>query len=75
MEDDVGVAVRVERGPEGDEVDAGVGQVLAQDVEVVAVGEDVGGELGHRSPRAGPAGIGRRQSSSGSKRLKLIIGP
>jgi len=42
FEDDVVVAVRVERGVEVDQVDAGVGQVAAQDVEVVAVGEDVG---------------------------------
>ncbi|MDP3984333.1 MAG: DUF4160 domain-containing protein [Acidimicrobiia bacterium] len=32
LEDDVGVAVRVERGVEVDQVDAGVGQVAAQDV-------------------------------------------
>jgi len=31
------------------QVDAGVGEVAVQDVEVVAVVEDVGGELGHRS--------------------------
>src|SRR3990172_1692263 len=49
-EDDVVVAVRVEGRVEVDQVDGGIGQVATQDVEVVAVVEDVGGEVGHRSP-------------------------
>ena len=34
---------------EVDKVDGGIGQVATQDVEVVAVVGDVGGEVGHRS--------------------------
>ena len=46
--DDVVVAVRVEGRVEVDQVDGGIGQGATQDVEVVAVGEDVGGECRHR---------------------------
>jgi hypothetical protein len=50
-EDDVVVAIGVEGRVELNQVDGGSGLVATQDVEVVAVGEDVGGEGGHRSPR------------------------
>src|SRR6266540_1425475 len=46
-EDDVGVAIRVRRRVEVDQVDCRIGQVATQDVEVVAVVEEVGGEVGH----------------------------
>jgi hypothetical protein len=46
-EDDVEVAVGVERRVKLNQVDGGSGQVATQDVEVVAVGEDVGGEVRH----------------------------
>jgi hypothetical protein len=50
-EDDVVVAIGVEGRVEVDQVDGGIGQVATQDVEVVAVVEDVGlrrplGDLG-----------------------------
>jgi len=48
-EDDVVVAVGVEGRVEVDQVDGGIGQVATQDVEVVAVIEDVGGEVSHGS--------------------------
>jgi hypothetical protein len=40
-EDDVVVAIRVEGRVEVDQVDGGIGQIATQDVEVVAVVEDV----------------------------------
>jgi hypothetical protein len=46
------VAVGVEGRVEGDQVDGGIGQVATQDVEVVAVVEDVGGEVGHSASAA-----------------------
>jgi len=46
-EDDVIVAVAVEGRVEVDQVNGGIGHVATQDVEVVAVVEDVGGEVGH----------------------------
>jgi hypothetical protein len=49
-EDDVVFAVRVERWIEVDQVDRGVRNVSAQAVEVVAVVEDVGGEVRYWSP-------------------------
>jgi len=56
-EDDVVVAIRVEGRVEVDQVDRGIGQVATQDVEVVAVVADVGGEVSHRSPaRCGSGG-------------------
>jgi hypothetical protein len=61
-EDDVVVAVGVEGRVEVDQVDAGIGQVATQDVEVVAVVEDVGGEVGYRSPA--------RCGSEGSRRVE-----
>jgi hypothetical protein len=48
-EDDVVVAIRVEGRVEVDQVDGGIGQVATQDIEVVAVVEDIGGEVSHRS--------------------------
>src|SRR6266540_6136527 len=54
-DDDVVVAVRVEGRVEGDQVHGGSGQVATQDVEVVAVVEDVGV---HRSAR-GVGSVGR----------------
>jgi hypothetical protein len=46
-EDDVVVTILVEGRVEVDQVDCGIGQVATQDVEVVALVEDVGGELSH----------------------------
>jgi hypothetical protein len=51
-EDDVVVAVGVEGRVEVDQVDGGIGQVATQDVEIVAVVEDVGI---HRLRRASAA--------------------
>src|SRR6266540_4392552 len=48
-EDDVVVAVGVKGRVEVDQVDCRIGQVATQDVEVVAVVEDVGSEVMHRS--------------------------
>jgi len=42
------VAIGVEGRVEVDQVDGRIGPVAAQDVEVVAVVEDVGGEVRHR---------------------------
>jgi len=52
---DVVVAIRVEGRVEGDQVDGGIGQVRTQDVEVVAVVEDVG----VRRSTDSPPGLGR----------------
>jgi len=78
LENDVVVAIRVEGRVEVDEVDAGVGDVATEDLEVVAVVQDVGvhaGDYGRRLPRpadlrrgfqASPlhfgAAVGRRRS-------------
>jgi hypothetical protein len=45
------VAVVVEGRFDFDQVDGGIGELSPQDVEVVAVVEDVGGEVGHRLNR------------------------
>ena len=43
------------------QVDGGIGQVATQDIEVVAVVEEVGGEVSHRSPaRWAHVGTGAR---------------